>query len=109
MAKCVIVSGTRVCDDGLTKYRASGGRASKRFPKLTKSQLAKLRPIRAAIRKLGVDPAQTKLAMALAQAVLAASWGSTKAANSTDIEQSVKLLLLNEVGHLDGKFTLVAY
>lgn len=109
MAKCVIVSGTRVCEDSFKTYRVNGSKVSKPFGTLSKSEVAELRPIISAIRDLGVDPAQSKLATALLQAVLATRWNSTKGDNSVDIEQTVKLLLVDEVGTLNGMFTVVAY
>lgn len=108
MAKCIIVSGTRVCDGGAL-YRVNSGSSHKRFPKLAKTRERKLAPVIAALRSLGADPAQTKLATSLLQIVLAESWNDTKTANSKDIEQSVRLMLVKELGKLDGQFTLVAY
>lgn len=108
MAKCIIVSGTRVCDDGLS-YRVNGGKTLKPYPRLTKAELAAVRPIRTAIREFGVDPAQARLATALMQAVLAVPWDATRTANVNDIEQSVKLMLVRDVGKMDGLFTLIAY
>lgn len=108
MAKCIIVSGTRVCE-GSPAYRVNGRKALKPFPKLSRAEQERLRPVVQAIRALRVDPNQAKLATALLQAVMAVSWNATKTANCTDIEQSVKLMLVGEVGKLDGQFTLVAY
>ncbi|PKL93463.1 MAG: hypothetical protein CVV20_03530 [Gemmatimonadetes bacterium HGW-Gemmatimonadetes-1] len=108
MAKCIIVSGTRVCDGG-EAYRINNRSRGKRFPTLTKANLRRYAPIIKAVRQLGADPAQTKLATSLLQIVMAETWDSTKTANSRDIEQSVRLMLRSEVGKLDGEFTLVAY
>jgi hypothetical protein len=92
MAKCLIVSGTRVCD-GSPVYRVNGRKASKPFPKLSRAEKAELQPIGRAIRAVGgVDPDQAKLATALLQAVMAVNWDATRTANSADIEQSVKLM-----------------
>lgn len=110
MAKCIIVSGTRVCDSSPV-YRVNSCSATKRFPTLTKAKAAQPRIAAAmkAIRALGVDPNQSKLATSLLQIVLATPWNATKTANIADIEQSVRLMLVDEVGKLDGEFTLVAY
>lgn len=108
MAKCIIVSGTRVCDGGEI-YRVNSRKTSKRFPTLTKANQRRFAPITKAVRTLGVDPAQTRLATSLLQIVMAESWDATKTANIKDIEQSVRLMLRSEVGKLDGEFTLVAY
>lgn len=108
MAKCIIVSGTRVCDNS-PAYRVNGGKVSRPFPILSKSRQKGLQPISRAVRALDVDPAQTKLATALLQVVLAVKWNAAKTANATDIEQSVRLMLVNEIGRLDGQFTLIAY
>lgn len=108
MAKCIIVSGTRVCD-GSPVYRVNGRKATKRFPTLSKAEAKRLRPAAEAILELGIDPDQAKLATALLQIVMAANWSATKTANAADIEQSVRLMLVDAIGALNGNFTLVAY
>jgi len=108
MAKCIIVSGTRVCD-GSPVYRVNGRKTTKRFPTLSQTELKRLHPVAKAIRGLGVDPNQTKLATSLLQIVMAEKWNATKTANCADIEQSVRLMLVDAIGKLNGNFTLVAY
>jgi hypothetical protein len=108
MAKCIIVSGTRVCD-GSPVYRVNGRKTTKRFPTLSKAELKRLHPVAKAIQELGVDRSQAKLAIALFQIVMAENWNATKAGNAEDIEQSVRLMLVDAIGKLNGNFTLVAY
>ena len=108
MAKCIIVSGVRVCDNSPT-YRVNGGKKTKPFPTLSTSRKKGLQPIARSVQALDIDPAQAKLATALLHVVLAVKWNAAKTANATDIEQSVRLMLVNEIGKLDGQFTLIAY
>ncbi len=108
MAKCIIVSGTRVCD-GSPVYRVNGRKTTKRFPTLSPAEVKRLRPIAKAIRELSINRSQAKLATALLQIVMAEHWSATKAANAADIEQSVRLMLVDAIGELNGNFTLVGY
>ncbi len=108
MAKCIIVSGTRICDSS-PRYRVNNRKIAKPFPTITKAIKPRVAAIAKATRDLGVDPNQAKLATSLLHIVLAASWNATKTANIADIEQSVRLMLVDELGDLDGQFTLVAY
>lgn len=109
MAKCVIVSGTRVCEDGPAKYRLSGARASKPFPRLSRAQKQALRPILASIRAMGEPRGKADLIAELINIVTAVKWTGTHTANSADIEGVVRLLLADAVKKLDANFTLVAY
>jgi hypothetical protein len=112
MAMCIIVSGTRVCD-GSPVYRVNGSKVKHPFPTLSKAKKQRFEPVATALRKYGrdagVDPSQTRLATTLLQTVLAENWNATKAANAKNIEQSVRLMLVDEIGELDDNFTLVAY
>lgn len=109
MAKCVIVSGTRICEDGPATYRVSGQRSSKPFAKLTKAQKVALRPVHQAIRALGATSGKEELLIALSEIVMAAKWSGNSTHNSPDIEGTVRLLLVSDLKKLDANFTLVAY
>jgi len=106
MAKCVIFSGTRVCSG--SPYRVNG-RPAKPFPKLSKAARKARKPARDAISALDIPNAQRKLANNLLDAVLAVHWTLSKAGNAKDIEESVKLLLVDEVGNMHGDYTLISY
>ncbi len=106
MSKCVFVGGTRVCSG--SPYRVNGG-ARKAFPRLTGAARADRIPARGAINELAANPAQRKLANDLLDAVLAAHWTAAKTDNAKDILETVKLLLVDELGRLRQHFSLVSY
>lgn len=106
MAKCVIVSSTRICT--ASPYRVNG-KPKKNFPTLSARRKRDRLPARRAINALSVDPKQRKLANDLLDAVLAVSWDRDKAANAKDIVESVQLLLVDELPDTHHEFTLVAY
>lgn len=106
MAKCVIVSGTRICSG--SPYRVNNG-PKKPFPTLSAARAKQRRAARKAIQALALNEKQEKLANDLMDVVFAVSWDADKAANAKDIVESVQLLLVNQVPRLRGKFTLIAY
>ncbi len=106
MAKCVIFSGTRICSG--SPYRVNS-RPKQPFPRLTRAERRRRQPARDAINALDIPVPQRKLANDLLDVVLAADWSGTKTSNSKDVRESVQLFLVDEVGKLQGKFTLIAY
>ena len=112
MAKCIIVSGTRVCSD--SPYRVNGG-PKKNFPTLSRARSKARHAARKAItalkndKKLGIQHKQQKLANDLLDTVLASHWSPRKTANARQIIDCVRLFLVDEVPITHGDFTLISY
>jgi hypothetical protein len=62
-----------------------------------------------ALDQLEVPGEQERMARELMGAVLAVHWNKNKTANAADILKSVQLLLLDDVGDMQGNYTLVSY
>jgi len=108
MSKCVIVGGTRVCS-GSPFYRVNRDPAKIPFPRLTPRMRANRKPARDEINNLVADPAQRKLARDLLDVVLAVDWNNAKTENAPNILESVKLLLVDQLRNMHGRFTLISY
>lgn len=106
MAQCIFVGATRICS--ASPYRVNG-QPARRFPKLSKAMRKARRPAHEVIDTLEIPDEQKELAKDLMDAVLATNWGQNETANAGDIHKSVRLMLVNAVGKMNGKYTLVAY
>jgi hypothetical protein len=109
MSKCVIVGGTRVCS-GSPYYRVNRQPAKIPFPRLTAAERRRRMLARQAINDLrAYHPAQRKLARDLLDVVLAVDWNNAKTENAPNILESVKLLLVDQLRNMHGRFTLISY